>query len=545
MPRQSAVELVKLSVVTLVGAVALSACSTDDCPKSGDCGSAERAQASPRLARLTHAQWANTVVDLFEGLHLPSFAQTFRSDPRENGALFDNNADSLSVDQALWQAYQRAATQIAAHAAGDGEFLAKWAPDEGSVSARGEALIRAFGERVYRRPLDVAELESYRALFVGAREVFPDRPQLEAGAELVIQAMLQSPHFLYRVEDTAKVSTAEPLSSYERASRLSYALWDTMPDSSLLDKAASGALDDAETVADEARRLLDSSRAEPVLQRLHYQLLYIDRYRSISRYPEEALPDMAAEENRLFLRHTILEESGTLSDLLTSTKTFANTTLAALYGLSGDFTDEYQLVELDPTQRSGIFTQIGFLASNANSGVPDPIHRGAFLARRIACMNVPMPPPNIPPVPAAEGRTNRETVAAHTEAPDSVCEGCHSVFINPLGFPFEYYDGLGRYRTEDNGHPVDGSSSLALEGKPRVNNALDVAQALADSPEVHRCYAKHLLEFTFGRLTADGDDALVAQVAQASQADQQPIKQLVVQLVASPGFLSRTVEVSQ
>jgi hypothetical protein len=541
---KAAVELIVFGVVAL-GAMALPACSTDDCPKGESCGSQHEAQATPRLARLTHSQWTNTVADLFDGVELPTFAQTFRGDPRENGALFDNNADSLSVDQALWQAYQRAATQIAAAAAANSDFLAKWAPDESSTSARGDELIGAFGKSVYRRPLDDDEVASYHALFAKGPQVFPDSSPFEAGAELVIQALLQSPYFLYRVEDMAKAGTNdEPLSAYERAARISYALWDTMPDGPLLENAEAGALADAEVVSKQARRLLDSPRAEPVLQRLHYQLLNIERYRSISRYPEESLPDMAQEENRLFVQHVIFAQSGTLRDLLTSTQTFANKALADLYGLSGDFGADYQLVDLDPTQRSGLFTQIGFLASNANSGTPDPIHRGAFLARRIACMNVPMPPPNVPPLPAAGGRTNRETVASHTETPGSVCAGCHAVFINPLGFPFEYYDGLGRYRTEDNGQPVDGSSTPALEGNPQVNSALELAQALANSGEVHRCYAKHLLEFTFGRLSATDDDPLIEQVAKASQDDQQSIKELVVQLVSSPAFLSRSVEVS-
>jgi len=293
MRRKPAVELVTMSVATLLSAITLPACSTDNCPKGESCESPQ-AQSVPRLARLTHAQWSNTVADLFEGMDLPPFAQTFRSDPRENGALFDNNSSSLSVDQALWQAYQRAATQIAAAAAANSDFVAKWAAGDGSTAERGEAFIRDLGARVYRRPLSDAEVESYRTLFASAPQVFPDQRELEAGVQLVVQAMLQSPFFLYRVEDSAATGTDEPLSAYQRASRISYALWDTMPDASLMKKAASDALSDEKVVAREARRLLGSPRAAPVLQRMHYQLLNVERYRSISRFPEEALPDMAA-----------------------------------------------------------------------------------------------------------------------------------------------------------------------------------------------------------------------------------------------------------
>jgi len=347
------------------------------------------------------------------------------------------------------------------------------------------------------------------------------------------------------VESSARVKDgAIPLDGYETASRLSYALWDTMPDATLLQAAAAGELTSAAAVSAQARRLLDSPRAEPVLEHLHYQLLNVERYRGITRFPEEMLPDMAAEENRRFVQHVIFTRNGSLADLLTSTETFANKTLADLYGLTGQFGDEYQLVDLDPQQRSGFLTQIGFLASNANSGVSDPIHRGVFLARRMACINVPMPPPNIPPLPAANGRTNRETVTAHTEVPGSVCVGCHGAFINPFGFPFEYYDGLGRYRTEDNGQPVDGATSPALSEAPHVSNAIELTQALATSKQVHECYARHLFEFAFGRLTSADDEALIQQVAVSSKDQGTSIRELEAMLVSSPAFLSRILEKS-
>jgi hypothetical protein len=522
-----------------------------DCPRAGDgscmggAGSNDGAPAAQvsRFARLTHAQWQNTVGDLLGASGIADFSPSFRPDPNQQGYLFDNDANSLSIDQALWQAYQGAATQIAAVSAEDPALLAGIVPTAERPDAIGRAFIEQFGRRVHRRPLSEAQVESYLELYSGARDIFPELGPVEAGVRLLLQAFLQSPYFLYRVEDgVSSTDRVVPLDGYEIAARLSYTLWDTMPDESLFRAAESGELASPAKVAEQARRMLDGERAAPVLARLHRQLFDVERYRGISRFPEEGLPAMAEEGHRRFIRHVAFDQSGSLLDLLTSTQTFANATLAGLYGLSGNFTEEFELVDLDPEQRSGFLTQIGFLASNANSGVPDPIHRGVFLARRIACLNLPMPPNNIPPLPAAGGRTNRETVAAHTETPGTVCAGCHGPIINPLGFPFEYYDGLGRYRTEDNGQAVNGTTSPALEGNPTVADAVELAHALASSQQVHECYAKHLLEFAFGRLSTKEDQGLIEQAAKSSKDENKAVKELVVQLVSSQPFLTRSRE---
>lgn len=540
------------ALVTLTAA-ALVSCSQseeDHCQTSGEETCVELApnevqpvQVSP-FARLTHPQWENTVADLLGTTALPDFSANFRSDPNQQGFLFDNDVNSLAVDQALWQGYQDAAAQIAGLVVADPVLLARMAaagtPQAEGTEARGRSFIEAFGMRVHRRPLSQQQVEDYLALYGRGAEIFPELGAFEAGIRLLLQAFLQSPHFLYRIEgSTAAQGSVVPLDDYEVAARLSYALWDTMPDESLFQAAATGELRTSDAVAEYARRMLNSERAAPVLARLHYRLFDVERYRGISRYPEETLPALAEQEHRRFVQHVAFQSDGSLADLFTSTQSFVNAKLADLYGVSGEFSDEFQLVELDPAQRSGFLTQIGFLASNANSGVPDPIHRGVFLARRIACINLPMPPNDIPPLPPAEGRTNRERVAAHTEAAGSVCSGCHGPIINPFGFPFEYYDGLGRFRTEDNGQPVDGTTTPALEGRPTVHNAVELAHALAESQQVHDCYAKHLLEFTFGRVSAAADSGILERVALSSK-DDVSVKELLVHLVSSSTFLTRS-----
>jgi hypothetical protein len=529
-------------------AIGATGCSTDQpstCASTdGGCGRPSASEGPPttQFARLTHAQWENTIADLFGTTELAELSRTFRSDPNQQGYLFDSDINSLVVDQALWQGYQATANEVAAFVVNDSAILESLTPLEVEPEQMGRAFIEMFGRRVHRRPLTDAQVEEYLTLYESGTEVFPELSPFEAGVRVLVQAFLQSPYFIYRVEGARD---AGALDSYEIGSRLSYTLWDTMPDDTLLAAAEAEELSNPAVVAEQAQRLLASERARPVLRRMHSLLFDIERYRGILRYPEETLPDMAEEEHRLFVEHVLFERRGTLADLLTSTETFANSTLAELYGLEGDFGDDFRLVELDPTQRSGFLTHVGFLASNANTGVPDPIHRGVFVARRMVCLDIAMPPDNIPPLPPADGRTNRETVEAHTETPGSVCSACHSRIINPFGFPFEYYDGLGRYRTEDNGHPVDGASSPGLEGNPTVANGVELAMALASSRQVHDCYAKHLFEFTFGRLSTPSDQALIELAADRSWNDSAPIQDLLIEFVSSSAFLIRNSGSSQ
>ncbi len=504
---------------------------------------------SPRVARLTHQQWENTVRDLFGFASTTGLSSTFVTDPKTSGFIFDNNAAALSVDQALWGGYQRATEDVVELVMNDAAVLASiLPPSTGDDAARARSFIESFGRRAYRRPLSDAEVDEMVVLFDKAPSLYTGVGAFDAGVRLCLQAFLQSPHFLYRIErSTKKVGSVIPLTPWEVASRLSYTLWNTMPDDALFDAAESGELASEDGVANEARRMLDDEKAEEVIERFHHALLDLDRYDSIQPMPAlfpdapSNLAELAREENRLFLRD-LFENGGGYREMLTSTRTFVNDELAKIYGVSGSFGSELVPVNLDPSKRRGLFTQVGFLASNATSADPDPIHRGAFLARRIVCLSVSAPPGNVPPLPDADGRTNRETVTEHTEQPGSQCATCHSTKINPLGFPFENYDAVGAYRTKDNGFDVDASASPLVDGKPTpVNDAVELAEVLANSPGVHQCYAQHWVEYAFGRKEVPQDDKLVSDLG-ARSAKGDSLKDVLVALVTSNSYLNRSPE---
>ena len=234
---------------------------------------------------------------------------------------------------------------------------------------------------------------------------------------------------------------------------------------------------------------------------------------------------------------------GGLVELLTSNESVVNGPLAALYGVMGVDGDAFVPVDLDPTQRSGIFTQIGFLAANATGYDPDPIHRGVFLAQRMVCLHIAAPPDGVPPLPPLDpDQTNRERVEAHTET-SQPCQSCHSSLINPFGFAFESFDATGAWRDLDNGKPVDTATEVIVGlGATPVSGAVELAEVMATSELVHNCYVKHWTEYATGIKSTPESDPMIARLGAASLDEQQSIHDLLVALTQSPAFLSRSAE---
>lgn len=513
---------------------------------------AEEPAPTTRAYRLTHAQWERTVRELLQLPASQALPGPLRDDPVQSGFAFDNNALTLVVDEALFSGYERAASELAALVTDDAAQLAKLAPaDSLGADERADTFIRDFGLRAHRRPLSSEMMTEYRALFDLGPTLYSGLGEFESGARVVIEATLQSPYFLYRIEESSgEVDGVIPLDGYEVASRLSYALWGSMPDQALFDAAGADTLSDATEVASQARRMLTDDRAREVVVDFHSQLFDVERFAGISPssafFPDapDTLADSARAELERFVLDQVLDRQGSYADLLLSTDTFANRDLADVYGLSGTFGDQLQPVQLDPAERRGILTQVGFLAAHATSVDPDPIHRGVFVARRIACTPISAPPANIPPLPKPEaGATNRETVEKHTQDPDTVCATCHATLINPFGFPFEGFDAIGAARTEDNGQPVNTASSPLIDGTPTpVADALALSELLAKSPGVHACYLQHLLEYSLGREHEDADEPLLDRLSAQSVQDGASIEDLIVALVTSRTFLTRSLE---
>ncbi|WP_437767138.1 DUF1592 domain-containing protein [Sorangium sp. So ce281] len=522
-------------------------------PRGGDGdGVIPGGPAGPEVAersmfpRLTHAQWENTVRDLLRLDDRPGLSASFTSDPL--GGVFDNNEAALLVTPGLWGDYQRAAEELAAMVTADQGKLGRIAPADlpDAPDARAQAFVERFGERAFRRPLTDEERDTYVALFHRGEELFEGEDPFAAGVRAALEAFLQSPHFIYRVEIGAGPAEGGliPLGGHEIASKLAYTLWNTMPSDALLEAAKAGELSTREAVRAYAGGMLEDQRAREVVGAFHRQLYDYEQYHDLNKdqalYPE-FVPEMGDDMQReaeLFVDHVVFDEEGGLTDLLTARTAFVNDHLAAVYGVEGDFSDEFKRVELDEGERSGLLTRLGFLAAKATARQPDSIHRGVFVNLRILCATLPPPPDDATSLPPGELATNRERVEAHT-GKGTCGASCHGLLINPAGFAFEHYDAIGKYRTTDNGAPVNAADAYTLGGQPRsYADAIEFSQLLAESGEAHKCYAERWLEFTHGRGARAEDRALVEELGEASRGGAST-KELIVRIVSSTPFLAR------
>lgn len=501
----------------------------------------EEIVASSAFPRLSHRQWALAAQELLQLEQAPDVSGFSPDSPTGTG--FDNTGDRLEVFETLWLDYQSSSEALAAQVAADPQQLAKVSPAElpEAQHERGRAFVAHLGKRAFRRPLNDAERDTYAALFEQAAMLWPGRDPFAAGAELTISAFLQAPAFLYRVEQAHAPGAdgSAALSDHEIAARLSFMLWDSLPDAELTAQADAGKLHTLEQIAQQAERMLRSPRAADKLVDFHRQLLELRRYDSL--HPTGLPHGIGAalrSETEQFVRAALVDGAGSFADLFTSSYSFVNAELAALYGVSGEFGSEFRRVELNPNQRSGVLTQLGFLISH--SGETAPIQRGVFVNRKILCAMLPPPPMFV--LPKSSGTTRRERIDSMT-GKGTCGEGCHARMINPAGFPFESFDDQGRHRSEDNGQPVNTAASYALsDGVKDYGDAVAWSRVIASSQQAHECYAKHWLEFAFERRAAAGDAVLVRRIAEASRKRNISVRELLSLLLQSESARRRRSE---
>lgn len=444
----------------------------------------------------------------------------------------------------------------------DRNLVIDWIGIRGAAGALGESeagpaeaaeWIADIGRRAWRRPLRAEEQAALEELFTRGPELVASGDDFADGVELVLAFLLQSPHFLYRIEEStdpgAEGAPGILLNDWELASKLSYALWQTMPDDRLLDQAAADALSTEEQVVAQALAMLEDPRARQTTADFHDQLLALDRSVNIAKDPDhfpefsEEHPGWMREEAERFIEAVLWEDAGGLIDLLQASYSVVNGPLAELYGVSGPpGSQSWQRVELPADQRAGLLTQSYFLAVNADATTPSPIHRGVHINRDWLCADLPDPPPDFTGLPEPEpGMSNRELVESHTG--DGTCgEGCHSTMINPPGFALENYDALGRFQTEDAGGPIDASGSYYFgDGEHSWVSGLEFIEILATHPDTHRCYTSNWLAYLLARGPAEADAALIDPAATAS-AEGLPVQELIAEIASSEAFRYRVDE---
>lgn len=501
------------------------------------------------LHRLTRQEYANTVADLFPGAPgLSEGAATFPPDePSPTGYRAPNAYSALQVELLL-----QASETIAESALQAGLLPADC---DGSSNAAASAecardFIQTFGHRAFRRPVTAEETEDLLALFQAAVDL--EFTFSEALAQLV-SGMLQTGSFLYHWErgDEPLVRDGElvALTPHQVASRLSYLLWETMPDAPLMDAADSGALVDSEQVAAQARRLLeDSARSQHGLGTFHEQWLSVvgvaDLTKDSRRYPDftPAVARSLEQELRTFVT-TEFADRGTLGTLLTAPYAYVNQATASLYDVTAT-SERFERVELDPERRAGLLTGAPFLASNAALGDTDPIRRGGVVFRRVLCGDLPPSHPVVVPLSFPDPSRNptmREILATFNTLPG--CASCHQT-LDTLGLAFEHYDAVGAYREADDGRVIDASGLVRTPGGAELSfaNALELAKLLAQSDEVKQCATRQWFRHALGRSDSAADEGSIQRAYAAGAADPDfSLRDMLTTLVQTKTFRFRAL----
>ncbi len=492
-----------------------------------------------RIRRLANAEYDATVEKLLSTRTRPAGAVGFPPDFRQGGFTVN---DAQRIDAVLVERLAQAADALATEAQASG-LLARIAPCGRASRARScaRAFIRTFAPKVYRRPLDPEEAKALLALY----DAGADGATYQDGVAHVLRGLLQSAGLLYLTElgDASSDDGTITLTPYEIASSLSYFLTSAPPDDELLARAAAGGLLDPAAREAEARRLLeDEPLAQDGVVRLVREWLGIDRIEATGK-DSFVYPDFAAQRSRIvaestdFVRAVVFRSSGTVAELLGANWT-VDTGPLGLYRTRGDG----PIAGSSLVDRAGILNQAAFLATYANAHESHPVFRGVAVARRVACLPLDSPTSFdiivVPPVPDPR-KTTRERFHVHSQ--DSLCQLCHSM-IDPFGFSFEHYDGMGAFRSTENGRPVD---SAVVVSQRTYADSNHLAAALAGSEAARACFAR----FVFRAGAATGKPA--GRLAEAEFLDlwrttpaaaQGNIVETLIAFVKRPTFVRRRPE---
>lgn len=536
------------------------------------------------MRRLTKRQYQNTLTDVIAKLLGKDAAEAV---VREVGAALsllpeeerkkvpqDLHGSYRRLDQDLQQAHAEAYVGVAAAV---GAALAKPArlstllgACAGDANKSNDAscvsnFARRLGELAFRRPVSGDEadmlLRAYAAEGIDA-----------AGIADVVTLALAAPQFLYLIESgegkTGDQGVAE-LTPYELANRLSYHFWDTMPDEELLEQAASGRLKDEDVLREQVERLYDDERTQQTVTAFFKEWLKLEDVAVLdqakldaagkafvgAQVPSPRLRDHVQADALDLVRHYVNSDSGTLDDILTTDLSFARAEeLASIYGVppwmgSGDpprFADG---------QRPGILTRAALLSNGSPQS--RPVMRGVFIRKTILCDDLPTPPANAAAMTDEDdgsAKTTRQRIASLTESEGSSCRGCHATVINPLGFAFEGFDALGRFRSEQKifsssgqmiaALPVDTTSVPGvIEGdETESSGPADAVRLIVESGKPPACLARNYFRFTFGRWEDPERDGCILEGLRKAALGSGSLQQMLKEVALAKSFVSRSFD---
>ena len=511
------------------------------------------------MRRLTPEQYSNIIVEVFG----PSIELGGRFEPELRvehlNEVGSGRLSMSSTGMAQYDSMARSvATQVTSEKSRDIMIPCKPANAKGADDVCAKQFLSRAGNLLFRRPMTQHELET----FVTAAHTAADTEKdFYTGLSLSLSAVLSSPQFLFRqatIEADPENKGQFRLDANSKATRLSFFLWNSMPDATLQAAAEKGELNSKKGVAKQVARMMASPRLKDGVRAFFADMLQLDGLESLAKdstlYPKfDAMVARDAREQTLrTITDLLVDNNGDYRDIFTARKTFLTQALASVYQIplvndvpngSGDIWQPYTFKADDP--RIGILTQISFVALNSSPGRSSPTIRGKALREVVLCQRVPAPPGDVKfdivqdtsnPV----YKTARARLTAHRTNP--VCAGCHKL-IDPMGLALENFDGSGAFRTTENGVVIDTSGEL---DNAKFNNAIELGKVVHDHPAAASCAVDRMAAYALGRPLVPGEAQWVDGLKQAFGKDGYKIPDLMQKIVMSPEFFRaehRTPEV--
>jgi hypothetical protein len=477
---------------------------------------------------LSPTQYNNTVVDLLKVGGDPS---------KDFGGDVSGSLDDLSVERRA-----NAAADVARQAAAT---LAQWSPcmpPQVAAATCEQQIIDRVGSLAYRHPLTASERQELQVLFdAGVKE-----KDFATGLEWFLAGMLEAPDFLYqlaKLQPGETVGQVRALDGYELASRLSFFLWDSMPDDALF--AAGSSLGDATTLQAQLDRMARDAKFNRGVTSFYSSWLRIGSFHEVARDDTAFTTDVVNSlATSLLMSATQLygAASPNVSSLFDGQSYYMNATLRSFYGVPGTGT-AFVATDMPGQERRGVLTHPALMALLARPAESNPISRGLFLRKVIMCQDMPPPPAgvSIPPLPPiTPGLSTRDRLDQHVKAP--LCASCHNL-IDPPGFALENFDWVGRHRTGDSGRPIDTSATMTdagdLEGV--FTKGDELLARIAESQDVKGCFAQKYFEHAVSH-AATSEDACSIDALKKSFLPSGDLKQLALSIASSDSFRYRLSE---
>ncbi len=533
-------------LVALAAASALPACSkADPAPAppvlTGPVGSAI---ASPSAAqRLTKSQYAAAIRDLFgpEVIVPPALEPDVAIDGFDSIGASSSTISARGVEQ-----YEAAAFAIGNQVAESEKLLGRvlsCKPASADDAACARTFASALGPRVYRRPLTEPELSQIALVITTSGKTLGS---FNKGISYGISRMLQAPYFLYR----SSVGEADPenpgqkrYTGYELATRLSFFIWNSIPDDALLEAARSGALGSYEGVGKEVARMLASPKARDGVRNFVREWLHLgelDLLQKDAKLFTTFTPDLgpaAREETLRVFEDLVFDRDADIREVMTTRRTFVTAKLASMYQLPAPAAAGaagFAPIDLPADGlRSGLLGQLSILSLYAHPTSSSATLRGKFVREKLLCMTIPPPPVNLNtalPEPNDKAKTLRDRVQIHFVQPG--CSSCHQM-TDPIGLGLEQFDGIGRARTKENGAVIDPTGDLdgvSFDG-PR-----GLARAIHDHPRFPGCISKKVYQYAMGSSPDKAQEPTITALTERFGASGYRLKALIALVATSPAF---------